>query len=75
MISAVSYTMSILAVGETLMFIIFKNRTDNDNILEKDDEDDIDNDTNDDLDNEEFVNDFDDNIDSDDNETANNNSD
>ena len=75
MISAVSYTMSILAVGETLMFIIFKNRTDNDNILEKDDEDDIDNDTNDDLDNEEFVNDIDDNIDSDDNETANNNSD
>ena len=58
MISAVSYTMSILAVGETLMFIIFKNRTDNDNILEKDDEDDIDNDTNDDLDNEEFVNDI-----------------
>ena len=45
MVSAVSYTMSILAVGETLMFIIFKNLTDNDNILEKNDEDDIDDET------------------------------
>ena len=30
--------MSIFSVGHTLMFIIFKNRTDNDNILEKNDD-------------------------------------
>ena len=48
MASAVSYTMSIFSVGHTLMFIIFKNRTDNDNILEKNDEDDIE-DENDDV--------------------------
>ena len=71
MVSAVSYTMSIFAVGETLMFIIFKNRTDNDNILEKNDEDDIDDENNDVLTNEEFVQDIDENIDSDNNDKEN----
>lgn len=55
MTSAVSYTMSIFSVGQTLMFIIFKNRTDNDNILKKNDEDDIEDENDDDLANEEFV--------------------
>jgi len=55
MVSAVSYTMSIFAVGQTLMFIIFKNRTDNDNILEKNDEDDIDDENDTELASEEFV--------------------
>jgi len=49
------------------MFIIFKNRTDNDNILEKNDEDDND----DVLTNEEFVKDIDENIDSDNNDKEN----
>ena len=71
MVSAVSYTMSIFAVGETLMFIIFKNRTDNDNILEKKDEDDIDDENDDVLTNEEFVQDIDENIDSDNNDKEN----
>jgi hypothetical protein len=71
MVSAISYTMSIFAVGETLMFIIFKNRTDNDNILEKKDEDDIDDENDDVLTNEEFVQDIDENIDSDNNDKEN----
>ena len=71
MVSAVSYTMSIFAVGETLMFIIFKNRTDNDNILEKKDEDDIDDENDDILTNEEFIQDIDENIDSDNNDKEN----
>ena len=71
MVSAVSYTMSIFAVGETLMFIIFKNRTDNDNILEKKDEDDIDDENDNVLTNEEFVQDIDENIDSDNNDKEN----
>ena len=71
MVSAVSYTMSIFAVGETLMFIIFKNRTDNDNILEKKDEDDIDDENDDVLTNEEFIQDIDENIDSDNNDKEN----
>ena len=65
MVSAVSYTMSILAVGETLMFIIFKNRMDNDNILEKDDEDDNDDENSDELENEEFIPESDESIDPD----------
>jgi len=65
-ISAVSYAMSIFAVGETLMFIIFKNRTDNDNILEKNDEDDVyDEDSNDEISNEELVQENDEDTDSD----------
>ena len=71
MVSAVSYTMSIFAVGETLMFIIFKNRNDNDNILEKKDEDDIDDENDDVLTNEEFIQDIDENIDSDNNDKEN----
>tara|TARA_B100001123_G_scaffold402432_1_gene490018 strand:- start:3 stop:1214 length:1212 start_codon:yes stop_codon:yes gene_type:complete len=67
MVSAVSYTMSIFAVGETLMFIILKNRTDNDNILEKNDEDDVDDEDSDsEITNDEFVQENDEDIDSDD---------
>ena len=66
MVSAVSYTMSIFAVGETLMFIILKNRTDNDNILEKNDEDDVDDEDSDsEITNDEFVQENDEDIDSD----------
>ena len=39
--SAVSYTMSVLSVGETLMFIIFKQRSDDENLLERKDEDEL----------------------------------
>ena len=67
MVSAVSYTMSIFAVGETLMFIILKNRTDNDNILEKNDEDDVDDENSDsEITNDESVQENDEDIDSDD---------
>ena len=67
MVSAVSYTMSIFAVGETLMFIILKNRTDNDNILEKNDEDDVDDEDSDsEITNDEFVQENDEDMDSDD---------
>ena len=41
MVSAVSYTMSVLSVGETLMFIIFKQRSDDENLLERKDEDEL----------------------------------
>ena len=41
MVSAVSYTMAVLSVGETLMFIIFKQRSDDDNLLERKDEDEL----------------------------------
>ena len=41
MVSALSYTMSVLSVGETLMFIIFKQRSDDDNLLERKDEDEL----------------------------------
>ena len=44
MLTAVGYILSILSVGETLMFIIFKKNSDDDNILERKDEDDIDED-------------------------------
>jgi len=37
-VSAVSYTMAVLSVGETLMFIIFKKQSDDDNLLERKDE-------------------------------------
>ena len=57
--------MSIFAVGETLMFIILKNRTDNDNILEKNDEDDVD-DEDSEITNDEFVQENDEDMDSDD---------
>ena len=59
--------MSIFAVGETLMFIILKNRTDNDNILEKNDEDDVDDEDSDsEITNDEFVQENDEDMDSDD---------
>ena len=48
-----------------LMFIIFKNRMDNDNILEKDDEDDNDDENSDELENEEFIPESDESIDPD----------
>ena len=40
-VSAVSYTMAVLSVGETLMFIIFKKRSDDDNLLERKDEEEL----------------------------------
>ncbi|MBT3300009.1 MAG: hypothetical protein HN657_04085 [Candidatus Marinimicrobia bacterium] len=44
----ISYGLSILSVGETLMFIIFKKKTDDDNVLERQDEDELDEEENDD---------------------------
>jgi len=41
-LSAISYFLSIWSVGETLMFVIFKMKSDGDNILERKDEDEID---------------------------------
>ena len=61
-VSAVSYTMTVLSVGETLMFIIFKKRSDDDNLLEKKDEEELDEDEEDDnfsLDEDEFDDDSD----------------
>ena len=40
-VSAVSYTMAVLSVGETLMFIIFKKRSDDYNLLEIKDEEEL----------------------------------
>lgn len=37
----VSYPLSILSVGETLMFVIFKKRSDDDNLLERKDEEEL----------------------------------
>ncbi len=41
-LSVLAYGLSILSVGETLMFVIFKMKSDNDNVLERKDEDDLD---------------------------------
>lgn len=41
MLSAVAYVLSICSVGETLMFTIFKKKSDDDNILERKDEDEL----------------------------------
>lgn len=48
-LSAASYVFSICSVGETLMFIIFKKKSDDDNILERKDEDDLEEEENDDF--------------------------
>ena len=40
-LSIISYGLSIFVVGETLMFIIFKKISDDDNVLIRKDEDDI----------------------------------
>lgn len=39
--SAAAYVLSIFSVGETLMFVIFKKKSDDDNILERKDEDEL----------------------------------
>ena len=48
-LSAFAYVLSICSVGETLMFIIFKKKSDDDNILERKDEDDLEEEENDDF--------------------------
>ena len=48
-LSAFAYVLSICSVGETLMFIIFKKKSDDDNILEREDEDDLEEEVNDDF--------------------------
>ena len=40
-LSFFSYFLSVLSVGETLMFTIFRNKSDNDNILERKDEEEL----------------------------------
>jgi len=57
-VSAVSYTMAVLSVGETLMFIIFKKRSDDDNLLERKDEEELE-DEEDEEDDDEFDDDSD----------------
>ena len=58
-VSAVSYTMTVLSVGETLMFIIFRKRSDDDNLLERKDEEELEEEEEDD---DEFDDDSDTNI-------------
>jgi hypothetical protein len=73
-VSVVSYTMAVLSVGETLMFIIFKKRSDDDNLLERKDEEEIDEVEEDDnfsLDDDEFDNDSDTNTGADEEGSAN----
>ena len=41
LMSIVSYGLSILSVGETIMFIIFKKKSNDENLLDRNDEDDI----------------------------------
>ncbi|MDP6685283.1 MAG: hypothetical protein QGH24_05015 [Candidatus Marinimicrobia bacterium] len=60
-LSVVSYGLSILSVAETLMFVIFKKKSDDDNLLERKDEDELE---------DEEDNDFDTNDNSDDDESA-----
>ena len=40
-LSFFSYFLSVLSIGETLMFTIFRNKSDNDNILERKDEEEL----------------------------------
>ncbi len=40
-LSVISYGLSILSVGEALMFVIFKKKSDDDNLLERKDEEDL----------------------------------
>ena len=40
-LSVISYGLSILSVGETIMFVIFKKKSDDDNLLERKDEDEL----------------------------------
>ncbi|MBC8400099.1 MAG: hypothetical protein H8E14_01275 [Candidatus Marinimicrobia bacterium] len=39
--SVIAYGLSILSVGETLMFVIFKKKSDDDNLLERKDEEEL----------------------------------
>jgi len=41
LLSAIGYVLSVLSVGETLMFVIFKKKSDDDNVLEQKDEDEM----------------------------------
>lgn len=41
MVSVISYGLSIFSVGEVLMFVIFKKKTDDDNLLERKDEEEL----------------------------------
>ncbi|HDY74962.1 MAG TPA: hypothetical protein ENH49_00400 [Candidatus Marinimicrobia bacterium] len=49
-LSATAYVLSIFSVGETLMFVIFKKKSDDDNILERKDEDELEEEDEDDSD-------------------------
>ena len=50
LLSVLSYALSIIAVGETIMFIIFKKKSDDDNLLDRKDEDELEEDMEDDFD-------------------------
>ena len=54
-LSVISYGLSILSVGQTIMFVIFKKKTDDDNLLERKDEDELE--ENDEFDDDNFLND------------------
>ena len=41
LLSALSYRLSVLSVGETIMFVIFKKNSDDDNLLDRKDEDEL----------------------------------
>ena len=67
-LSFFSYFCSILSVGETIMFTIFRKKSDDDNILERKDEEELE-DEEEDEDDEEFNLDEDDSVSSDDDES------
>jgi len=46
-LSVLSYCLSIISVGETLMFIIFKKKSDDDDLLQRKDEDELEEDDDD----------------------------
>ena len=41
LLSVLSYGLSVLSVGETIMFVIFKKNSDDDNLLDRKDEDEL----------------------------------
>lgn len=49
MLMIIGYAFSVIAVGETLMFVIFKKKSDDDNLLERKDEDELEEEEDEDL--------------------------
>jgi len=69
LLSILSYGLSIFAVGETIMFIIFKKKSDDDDLLDRKDEDELEEDMDDDFSFDDDNDNDDDDSDSNDDET------